>query len=458
MNAPRNIAVIDIGKTNAKVAVFDLATLKELARLDTTNTVIQTGLYPHYDIETLWQFILGSLAALGANHKIDAVSITTHGACAAFLDAQGNLALPVLDYEYGGPQNLAAEYDVQCAPFEQSGSPRLPNGLNLGAQIYWLEKTFVNEFAWVHWIVSYPQYWAFRLSGVLANEVTSLGCHTDLWNYQTRDYSSLVERMGWRKLMPELRQASDCLGTLLPEIATLTGLRNTIPVYCGIHDSNASLLPHLRAREKPFAVVSTGTWVICMAIGGRPIALDQSRDTLVNVNAFGEPVPSARFMGGREFEILGTTSSNNVHADDINFVLLRKAALLPSVVNGCGPFPNRSMTWLNANGLSAPQKHIVVSWYLALMTATCLNLVGAEGPVIVEGPFTQNNSYLEMLAAATQRPVHPNHAKGTGTTQGAALLCNSNFQPLKNDFKVEAVRADFQNYAANWMHQVNAEV
>ena len=30
----------------------------------------------------------------------------------------------------------------------------------------------------------YPQYWAYRLTGVLANEVTSLGCHTDLWNYR----------------------------------------------------------------------------------------------------------------------------------------------------------------------------------------------------------------------------------------------------------------------------------
>ena len=40
------------------------------------------------------------------------------------------------------------------------------------------------------------------------------------------------------------------------------------PVLTGIHDSNASLLPHLIDRKPPFAVVSTGTWVIAMAIGG----------------------------------------------------------------------------------------------------------------------------------------------------------------------------------------------
>ena len=39
-----------------------------------------------------------------------------------------------------------------------------------------------------------------------------------------------------------------------------------------------------------------------MAIGGRETALDPARDTLINVNALGDPVPSARFMGGRELD------------------------------------------------------------------------------------------------------------------------------------------------------------
>ena len=43
---------------------------------------------------------------------------------------------------------------------------------------------------------TYPQYWAFRLTGVAATEVTSLGCHTDLWNPRAGAFSSLVERDG----------------------------------------------------------------------------------------------------------------------------------------------------------------------------------------------------------------------------------------------------------------------
>ena len=75
-------------------------------------------------------------------------------------------------------------------------------------------------------------------------------------------------------------------------------------IFCGIHDSSASLLPHLKERDPPFAVVSTGTWVILFAVGGDIDQLDPNRDTLANVSAFGDPVACARFMGGREFERL----------------------------------------------------------------------------------------------------------------------------------------------------------
>lgn len=70
--------------------------------------------------------------------------------------------------------------------------------------------------------------------------------------------------------------------------------------YTGIHDSNASLVPHLIAQTAPFTVLSTGTWFIAMAIGGDETVLDESKNTLINVNAFGDPVPSALFMGGRD--------------------------------------------------------------------------------------------------------------------------------------------------------------
>ncbi|MGO7631930.1 hypothetical protein ACC692_38505, partial [Rhizobium ruizarguesonis] len=67
-----------------------------------------------------------------------------------------------------------------------------------------------------------------------------------------------------------------------PDIAAELGLGAPVPVYCGINDSNASLLPHLVHREAPFAVVSTGKWVINFGVGGDLDHLDPKRDALAN--------------------------------------------------------------------------------------------------------------------------------------------------------------------------------
>ncbi len=109
---------------------------------------------------------------------------------------------------------------------------------------------------------------------------------------------------GWLGKMPKVRRAGDVLGRVEPGLAARLGLRKPVPVHCGIHDSNASLLPHLIERRPPFAVVSTGTWVIVCAPGAELSGLDPARDCLANIDAFGRPVASARFMGGREFSLL----------------------------------------------------------------------------------------------------------------------------------------------------------
>ena len=59
----------------------------------------------------------------------------------------GDLALPVLDYEHDGPEQLAADYDAARPPFAETGTPRLPIGLNLGAQLFWQARAFPEAFA-----------------------------------------------------------------------------------------------------------------------------------------------------------------------------------------------------------------------------------------------------------------------------------------------------------------------
>lgn len=417
------VAVVDIGKTNAKLAIVDSDKAQELDVRTAPNQVIQSDPYPHFDVSRLWNFLINSLKELSGLYSISSISITTHGACVVLLDTNGDLATPILDYEHDGPDNLHESYNRIRPPFAKSGSPRLPIGLNVGAQLHWLfeqDQTLRNR---VDTILMYPQYWAYRFSGIKVNEPTSLGCHTDLWNPADNDFSELVDTLNLRELMAPVVLATTNLGSILPDIAAATGLPGDTPVYCGIHDSNASLYAHLKNLEMPFSVVSTGTWVICMSMGTDATNLDESRDTLLNVNALGKPVPSSRFMGGREYDYLTTQYSakqtNTIHLS----VIEKNAFILPSVESGSGPFQNRQYQWtVDPADLSEEERYCVISLYLALMTGVCLELCHAAGPVVLEGPFTQNEIYCEMLSVVTSRDVVSTDGSSTGTSVGAALL------------------------------------
>ena len=194
------LIVLDIGKTNAKLALIDAAG-KVLSEQRRPNAVLADGPYTHLDTDGLWNWLLVTCRTFAAQAHVSAIVPVTHGATAALVDDAG-LVLPVLDYEADLP---GVEYDRP--EYDETLSPRLPAGLNLGRQLAWLQARFPREFARTRHILMYPQYWAWRLCGAAASEATSLGCHTDLWNPRTQAYSSLVERMGWGHLMPPLQPA-----------------------------------------------------------------------------------------------------------------------------------------------------------------------------------------------------------------------------------------------------------
>jgi len=450
----RHVAVIDIGKTNAKLALVDRDSLSEIAVIRRPNVVLPGPPWPHFDVDRHWAFILGGLSDFHATHGIDAISVTTHGACAALLDKTGQLAAPILDYECDAPNAVMEEYHAIKPAFAETGSPTLAGGLNIGAQLFWQFQVDPTLKARTHQIVTYPQFWGARLTGVKATDVTSLGCHTDLWNPQDGRVSSLVAALGIADTLAPVRKPSDVLGPVLPQIARQTGMAPTTPVYCGIHDSNASLLPYVLGKRPPFSVISTGTWVIAMSIGGRSVQLDPSLDTLINVTALGDPALSARFMGGREHDISTGGPYPDPSPDDLDHVLSRKIMLMPAVVPETGPFKGHVSAWIGDEpAIGTGVRGAAVALYLALVTSECLENIGHEGDVVVEGPFASNQLYLEMLAVASGSVV--SCATGTtGTSAGAALLVEgpANAPQMHESLEPGNIQraAALREYAAAW--------
>ena len=413
--------VLDAGKTHVKLCAVD-ASGRIAERVVCATPIRRSGPYPHIDTDTLGAWLLDALATLGARYPVRTIVPTAHGACAAVLSGDA-LALPIMDYEWTGI-TADDDYGARRPPFTETRSPALPGGLNLGRQLYWLQVHQENAFAEVDAIVCYPQFWAWWLSGERVGEVTSLGAHSDLWNPSARCLSSLVHAQGWASRFLSLRPAWQPAGVLRPALARRTGLAAECRVLTGLHDSNASYLRHLVSREKPFTVISTGTWIIMMAAGGDLQRLEERFDTLANVDVYGDPVPSARFMGGREYAAIagddGVTAVAGV--DDLTRIIEQESLALPSFADAGGPFGGRRGVFAGPPAQTATEKTALAALYCALVCDYSLDKLGADrGDLIIEGSFARNAAFCSVLARLREQPVLISDDE-TGTVTGAALL------------------------------------
>ena len=85
------------------------------------------------------------------------------------------------------------------------------------------------------------------------------------------------------------------------------------------------------------------------------------------------------------------------------------------------------------------------------MTATCLEIIGAEGPACIEGPFATNRHFAEMLAAVLPGGVIAVTGASTGTSTGAALLALPPPAAPPGGERADArVRPGLAEYAAAW--------
>jgi sugar (pentulose or hexulose) kinase len=416
------VAVFDIGKTNMKVVVFDAAGKVVAERGHPNGSVLPDARWPYKRLypEGAWAFLTAALKELGAQSPIEAISISAHGA-AGVLVGDKDAALPAVDYEFDGYGALAAEYDKVRPPFDETLSPNLPRGLNLGRQVYYLQRTFPAEFAAARAFLGYPQYWSWRLSGIAATEFTAMGSHTDLWRPNEGRPSSMVDKLGWRRLFPPLRKAWETLGPLKPEVAAATGLAPDVRVVCGAHDSNASLVPHLKSRRDPFTVISTGTWVIIMAVGGKG-RLDPEADMLANVDVRGVPVPTARFMGGREFAILAGETPADADEADVAAIVASGVMALPAFTDQGGPFGARKGRIEGGTPAAPEARTALATLYAALVTAHVLERLEAPGDLIVEGGFTRSPAFAAVLAGLMPGRRVVIAPAAAGAAAGAALL------------------------------------
>jgi len=454
----RNCLVLDVGKTNVKIHVLD-EQQRSVATYTQANIPLAGTPYPHADIDGIWQWMLQVFRACAGEFDVEAIAVSTHGATAALVDQSlpGNgLVVPIMDYEWRGVESVSESYERLRPPFHETFSPSLPGGLNVGRQLVWQHQHCAREFDRAKVLLMYPQYWSWRLSGKLVSEVSSLGCHTDLWSPKKRDYSSLVAGQGWTHLLPPLAPAWESVGPLSKAVATESGLPASCRVHVGVHDSNASLLRFLLAKPgEGFCVVSSGTWVVCMSTEGSFHGLDQTKDMLANVDVEGNPVPCIRFMGGREYaEICAATGSaidQQATEADVARLIADGVMALPNFSGGSGPFGERSPEIRGAPEHGAA----LATLYCALMVDHCLNLLHARGDVIVVGSYVQNPLLCSLIAQLRGgQSVHVSSDE-SGTVRGTAQLTTwSAPVSIATEQCVPSAIAGLDDYCTSWHEQI----
>jgi sugar (pentulose or hexulose) kinase len=453
-----SLLVVDIGKTNLKLTVLAADGSVGFQRTQ-PNYLYTDGTYPSYDVEAIWDWLVTTIGDAAVDHPTSHICVAAHGAAAALIhpdkdEGENGLVLPVLDYEWDGCREFDEEYEQLRPEFSESLSPALPAGLNLGRQFYWQSRRFPEEFQSAKYILPYAQYWSWRLCGVAACEVSALGSHTDLWAPKENTFSSLVGRLDWREKFAPVRPAWMVLGNVLPPVAEATGLASDCQVLTGVHDSNAS---HARfmglARDARPVVVSTGTWVVAMHSSGDLSQLDPHRDMLANVDVTGAPIACARYMGGREFaEIctrLGCEASGECSVHDLQSIIDDKVFALPDFSGGSGPFGGR-----RAEIVENPSSGLALAnLYAALMIDLELDLLGASGPVVIDGSFSQNETLCALLASLRPRCRITRMSGSDGVAQGCLLLAHWNTDQycMRETSKCEQIKLEgLSAYRNEW--------
>lgn len=458
-------AVLDIGKTHIKLLF--VSKQEQIASFSCKNAPI-AGQYPQADVDNIWDWIVETLKSCTHTKDVEGFVVTTHGATAALIDSNVTdrskaLTLPILDYEYQGIDECAEQYKSERPAFCETYSPYLPAGLNLAKQFYWLQSQYPQKFSKADTILLYPQYWAWRLGAKLSSEVTSLGCHTDLWNPIENIFSSLAINKGWSNLFPPLKKAWDCIGNISTDVSAKTTLPLTCKIYCGIHDSNASFLRYLnngKQHHEAFTVISTGTWTILMQSGGDVSTLHDKTDTLANVDINGNAVSCARFMGGREYERICTTLGGNIKMnpteEDIQEALSNFWLVTPDFSEGNGPFPGLKPLLLCPEKPQSPQA--IATLYCALMINQRLSDLSAEGPIYIEGAFLKNPLLCRLVAQMRPEQTVFASSDNTGTVLGASALINYSHQAQMLELdKVEPSHfVGINAYAEEWSEAIKS--
>jgi sugar (pentulose or hexulose) kinase len=421
--APPRIAVLDIGKTNLKLLVAS----EDGWPLEThaiPNVASTAGPYLAYDLAGLEEWFLDTLGVVSRRHAIGAVIATAHG-CGAVLVDGNTPVLPMMDYDAASPPAIDQAY-ARIAPAYAEVFCGISGAMRLGKQLLWQQSAHPIEFARAKTYLTTAQFFALRLGGRAASEISQLAAQSHIWDLVRHRPSSLMRKRGWNHLLPERIPAGAVLGTVSEAVARRTGLARSTEILCGVHDSNANLFRYKAAGMADASILSTGTWMIGFQRDLAADKLDATRAMVLNIDVDGENVPSTLIATGREYDLIRRehNAADAAVLAALPTLLAQGTLALPSFVGDDGLFPASA----HRGRIIGPLPETPAEWqalavlYAAFSANRCLDALGSSKRIVIDGGFAANLPFARCLAALRPSQSVSVSQSRDGTALGAALL------------------------------------
>lgn len=433
------VAIFDVGKTNKKLFLFNeqyQIVFERSARF--LETVDEDGDHCE-NLESLRLSVFDSLHEVfrKGEFEIKAINFTSYGASFVYIDKDGRPLTPLYNYLKEYPKKLLESFYAQFGGKDkfsiETSSPSL-GSLNSGLQVYRLSKLKPAVFKEVKWALHLPQYLSYLISGQAYSDMTSIGCHTALWDFSKNNYHKWVEDTGIIEKMAPIVQGDRLYRATFPGSGYLVG--------SGLHDSSSALIPYLLNFHEPFILISTGTWCISFnPFNIDPLTKEELHsDCLLYMTYTGKPVKASRLFAGYEHEEqikriakAFQISTGKFKQIDLDWAIIEKYQAL-DISDELSAFSTIDLSHFGdyIEAYHVLMMHLVKAQVKA--TTLVMNQTGVQR-IFVDGGFSRNHIYMGLLAQAFPNSEVFGASMAQATALGAALVIHDhwNSRAIPND-------------------------
>ncbi len=393
------------------------------------------------DVHALSKWVSASFKELlqMKEFHVAAVNFTSYGASFVHIDKAGKPLTPLYNYLKKYPEALSKKfyntYGGEIAFSMHTASPVL-GSLNSGMQLYRLKHEKKAVFEEVEYSLHLPQYLGYLITGKAYSDLTSIGCHTGLWNFPQKSYHEWVFREGVIDKLAPIRSSDQA------DEIVVNGKK--IKAGIGLHDSSAALIPYLRSFSDPFLLISTGTWSISLnPFNSQPLNVyELQNDCLSYMTYLGNPVKASRLFAGYEHEQQVKRLAAHFNAAENYYTTVSYNADIASGLSalpmeGTGNitvFPTRNLGEFRDYETAYHQLISDIVDRQVFSSQLVLKDTDVKR-IFVDGGFGKNPVYMKMLAKAFPAIEVYAASVAQATSLGAALAIHPHWNsgPIPSD-------------------------